>query len=376
MVEVDATTELEAIAGIPVDRLWLRPLGFMSGGAAGAAIARGIAQPLAGGPLAFSAVELLARRGEGRILSAVLALPALRAWSEARGGALAERVALLLHRLGAARPDWAGLTLDRPLLMGIVNTTPDSFSDGGDFFTASQAVAHGRALLDAGADILDIGGESTRPGAQPVSPEEELRRVEPVVRALAESGAVISIDTRHARVMEAALAGGARIVNDITALSGDAGSLAVVARAKAPVVLMHMQGEPRMMQQAPAYELASLDILEYLQERVAICTAGGIASAQIMVDPGIGFGKRSAHNLDIMARIGLFHALGCPLMLGVSRKGLIGQLDRDAPPKERVPGSLAGALFGVAQGVQLLRVHDVAATRQALMIWRAAAAGA
>jgi dihydropteroate synthase len=241
--------------------------------------------------------------------------------------------------------------------------TPDSFSDGGEFLAPADAIAQGRAMLAAGADIIDVGGESTRPHAAPVAPEIEIARVEPVLRGLAEAGAVLSIDTRHASVMAMALRSGAHIVNDVTALTGDPASLGVVAHARAAVVMMHMQGEPQTMQDDPRYRLASLDIAEYLAGRVAAARAGGIAAENIVVDPGIGFGKTRAHNLEILARIALLHGIGTGVIVGISRKSLVG-----GKLAERLPGSLAGALHAASQGVQLLRVHDVPETRQALTL--------
>jgi dihydropteroate synthase len=276
--------------------------------------------------------------------------------------------------LSAPRPPWAGLPLDRPLVMGVLNVTPDSFSDGGRWFDAESAVAHGRALLDAGADIIDIGGESTRPGAVELPAGEEIRRVEPIVRALAEVGAVVSIDTRHKAVMERAIDAGARIVNDVSALSHDPDSLAFVVERQVPVVLMHMRGEPATMQREPVYDSPLVEVLEYLEARIAACTATGLPRDRIVVDPGIGFGKLIAHNLELIAGIGAFHALGCGVMLGVSRKSMIARLSCGEPADGRLPGSLAAALCAVQQGVQILRVHDVAETRQALALWRAIAA--
>ncbi len=366
----------EALAGIAADRLWLRPAGLLSGAAAATALAEGLALPLAASGLAFPLVEMLGRWPDGGVTTALVPVAQLREWSKQGAAALAGRIDQQLERLAMPRPAWAGLALERPLLMGIVNVTPDSFSDGGEFMAADQAIRQGRALLDEGADILDVGGESTRPGATPVPAEEEVRRIEPVVRALAAVGALVSVDTRHARVMAAALAAGARIINDVSALAGEPESLAVAARSRAPVVLMHMPGDPRTMQDNPSYTLASLDVLEYLAARVDACFAAGIPRERIVVDPGIGFGKRSAHNLDIMTRLALFHALGCGVLLGLSRKGLIGHVGGGLSPKERMPGSVAGALYGVSQGVQILRVHDVAATRQAIATWQAIAAGA
>jgi dihydropteroate synthase len=334
---------------------WPRPIGLLSGAAAQAAVARGLALPLAGGPAAFAAVEFLARRG-GEAVSAIAALAEAQA-------------APLVAALTAARPPWAGFALDRPLVMGILNVTPDSFSDGGKNHMPEAAIAEGRALIEAGADIVDVGGESTRPGAAPVPLDEELRRIAPVVRGLAASGAVVSVDTRKAAAMQVALGEGARIVNDVSALADD-GAIAAVARAGAAVVLMHMQGEPATMQQAPHYTLPSLDIAEYLAARIAACEAGGIARARIAVDPGIGFGKSRAHNLEILRRLALFHALGTAVMVGVSRKSLVG-----GAVGERLPGSLSGALYALSQGAQILRVHDVAETRQAIQLWQAIAEG-
>jgi dihydropteroate synthase len=255
--------------------------------------------------------------------------------------------------------------------MGVLNVTPDSFSDGGRWYHPQDAIARGRALLEAGADIVDVGGESTRPGADPLASREEIRRVEPVVYALAKAGAVVSIDTRHAAVMAAALNAGARIVNDVSALTNDPESLPLVAQRQAPVVLMHMRGEPRMMQHDPVYDSPLVEVLEFLEARISDCVAAGIPRRHIAVDPGIGFGKLVPHNLELLAGIGAFHTLGCAVVLGVSRKSTIARLSRGEPPQERLPGSLAAALFALQQGVQILRVHDVAETRQALAVWRA-----
>jgi dihydropteroate synthase len=258
--------------------------------------------------------------------------------------------------------------------MGVLNVTPDSFSDGGQWFDAARAVAHGQALLAAGADIIDVGGESTRPGAGELYPGEEILRVEPVVRDLVESGAVVSIDTRHKAVMEAALDAGARIVNDVSALTHDAESAALIARRGASVVLMHMRGEPRTMQCDPVYDSPLIEVLEFLKLRIETCVAAGISIENLAIDPGIGFGKRVSQNLELLSGIASFHTLGCGIAVGVSRKSTIARLSKGEPPKARLPGSLAAALSAVQQGVQILRVHDVAETRQALAVWQAIAA--
>lgn len=260
--------------------------------------------------------------------------------------------------------------LDRPLVMGIVNTTPDSFSDGGDHFDRDAAIARGLEQLADGADILDIGGESTRPGSAPVPPDEERRRVVPVIEALAKAGAVVSIDTRHADTMKAALDAGASIVNDITALTGP-GSLDLVSSRGVSAVLMHMQGEPKTMQANPHYENAPQEIADYLAARIAACEAAGIAHAKLSVDPGIGFGKSVAHNAQILARIDVLRELGVAVLIGVSRKSFLGALSKGEKPKDRLPGSLAAGLAAVARGADILRVHDVAPTIQALKVWRA-----
>ncbi len=266
---------------------------------------------------------------------------------------------------------FAGLSLDKPRIFGIINVTPDSFSDGGEALAVSDALDRGRAMIAAGADVLDVGGESTRPGAAPVSAEEEIARVLPVVRALSETGARVSIDTRRAAGMKAAIEAGAKIINDITALTHDPDSLGVVVESGLPVVLMHMQGTPGTMQDNPHYDDAALDVFGYLKDRIRACEAAGMDRALIAVDPGIGFGKTVDHNLEILARLGLYSDLGCPVLLGASRKSFIGKLDGDAVPKDRLGGSLAAVLAAAAQGVRLFRVHDVAETRQALTVFHA-----
>jgi dihydropteroate synthase len=268
---------------------------------------------------------------------------------------------------------FAGLSLSRARIMGIINTTPDSFSDGGEAYDPADAIARGRLMLADGADIIDVGGESTRPGSAPISRDEELARVLPIIETLAGDGARVSIDTRHATVMAAAVEAGARIINDVTALTGDPDSLAVAAECGAHVVLMHMLGEPGTMQDDPRYEDAATEVRDYLAGRIKACEEAGMERGRIAVDPGIGFGKTLAHNLDILSRLELYDELRCPVMLGVSRKSFIAKIIGEEDPKRRIAGSLASALAGVAQGVRLLRVHDVAETRQALDVWEAIA---
>lgn len=331
---------------------------------------------LAGGPRHFGRLAVTWRENGAVVAREQLRPGELTDALAARDPGLALAGQRRLESLSAPRAPWAGLALDCPRIMAVINVTPDSFSDGGERFDAGRAAADGLAFAEAGADILDVGGESTRPGAATVPEEEELRRTIPVVKALADRRHLVSIDTRRARVMAEALAAGARIINDVTALAGDGESLAVAAGSDAGIVLMHMQGEPQTMQRDPSYHDAALDIFDYLAQRIAACEAAGIDRARLAVDPGIGFGKTVAHNLEILDQMALYHGLGCPLLLGVSRKTFIAKLSCGEAPKERLAGSLAAALAGLARGVQIFRVHDVSDTRQAIAVWDAIGAAA
>ena len=259
----------------------------------------------------------------------------------------------------------------RPLLMGIVNVTPDSFSDGGLFASTSAAIEQALRLAEQGADILDIGGESTRPYSEAVSAEEELRRVIPVIAAIArQSRTPISIDTSKAVVAAEAIRAGAEIINDVTALGGDPAMLAVARESSAGVCVMHMQGTPQTMQDNPSYGDVVAEVLEYLRRRRQELIAAGIDEARIALDPGIGFGKTHEHNITLMAHCYRFHELGSPLLVGHSRKGFIGKVIGDKQA-DRTPGTIGGALSLAAQGVQIIRVHDIAPVRQALLLFEA-----
>ncbi|MDX2224790.1 MAG: dihydropteroate synthase [Rhodospirillaceae bacterium] len=339
-------------------RTYLTPRGLCEGAVAVAAVAAGRARPLCGAARAFTLLERTRPHPDGR-----------------REAEIVPADGTAPNALSAARPAFAGLELGRARLLGVVNVTPDSFSDGGRFADTGAAVAHGLAMRDAGADILDIGGESTRPGAAPIDPDEERRRVLPVVRALAEAGALVSIDTRHAATMAAAIDAGARIVNDVTALADPAARRLVASRGVA-AILMHMQGEPRTMQADPRYVWAPGDIFDVLAARIAAAREAGIAADRIAVDPGIGFGQNDLHVAQVLDHLALFHGLGCPVVVGASRKGFIGRWSRGEPPGARLAGSVAVALHAARHGVQFLRVHDVAETRQAFAIAeRVASAG-
>ena len=313
---------------------------------------------LAGGWCWFSQVEVLERGRRGVVLPVAELDDAARA------------------RLSGGRADFGGLSLNQPRIMGILNVTPDSFSDGGLFLRPEAAVMAARRMA-AGADILDIGGESTRPGADFVAEAEEIARTAPVIAALRTGGleGPVSIDTRKAGVAAAGFAAGATILNDVTALQFDAGMAGFAAAQDCPVILMHSLADPATMQDDPQYDDVLLDVFDSLAARVAEAEAAGIARARIAIDPGIGFGKTLAHNLALLNRLSLFHDLGLPVLLGASRKRFIGTIGAEAEAAKRMPGSLAVALQGLAQGVQMIRVHDVTETRQAVSLWQAVTQG-
>jgi len=342
-------------------RLILRPTGFVDApfGHDGK-VAR-----LAGGMLWFSQVERIPVDGGPAELIAVADLERH----------LDEETSAQWAALTAPRPPLQlgerTVRLDQPQVVGILNVTPDSFSDGGRNGEGSDAAQAGFTMAEQGAAIVDVGGESTRPGASAVWEGDEIARVEPVVRALAAGGVAVSVDTRKAIVMEAALAAGARLVNDVSALTWDHRSAEVVAAAGAPVVLMHHQGTPETMQDSPSYPRGALvEVWLWLAGRLAAAEAAGIARTSVIIDPGLGFGKTVAQNLELMNGLAAFHGLGCPLLVGASRKRTIGALHNEAPADRRLAGSLAFAMKAAEQGAQLLRVHDVYDTVQALRIWR------
>jgi dihydropteroate synthase len=349
------------------EKLYLRPTGFVWGDAAVEARSQGAAVPVAGGPgccLGFQLIE--GSPGTAR-----------RRFASARdiGASTETEIRRLLGNLAAPRHDIAGVALDRTRIMGIVNVTPDSFSDGGDFHEADAAAAHALRLVEAGADFIDIGGESTRPGADAVGEAEELHRIRPVLERLGDLPAPISVDTRKASVMRAAIAGGAALINDVSALGHDRDALQTVAALGCPVVLMHAKGDPRTMQDDPTYTDVLLEVFDFLQARIEAAEAAGIPRRLLLVDPGIGFGKTIVHNLALLAGIGLFHTLGVPIVVGVSRKRFIGAIAGQTEPKLRAPGSIGAALAAASQGVQILRVHDVVETRQALDSWQSSVSG-
>ncbi|HZG46200.1 MAG TPA: dihydropteroate synthase [Allosphingosinicella sp.] len=330
----------------------------------------GLAQRLAGGLVWFSAVEIIEREGAGAA-KRLVPIAAI----EQELDRLGELGQAQWQRLTAPRaPLKVGsrtIQIDQPQVMGIVNATPDSFSDGGNFEDADAAVAAGHAMTASGAATIDVGGESTRPGAQPVFEGDEEQRVMPVVRQLAAAGTAVSVDTRKAGIAAAALQAGAGLVNDVSALTSDPRMAEVVARSDCPVVLMHHKGSPETMQHAPRYDgPVALAVYDWLEERIAAAEAAGIDRGRIIVDPGFGFGKTVQHNLELMNNLALLHGLGCPIVVGASRKRTIGALSNEAPADQRLGGSLTLALKAAEQGAQIVRVHDVFETVQALRVWR------
>jgi dihydropteroate synthase len=340
--------------------LYLRPLGLVYGPDARHAIEARRGGALGGSDfIAFTQAELIARVTGGisrRVVS----------YEEAG------RHRELLDPIERKRPGFAGIAMGWPKLMGIINVTPDSFSDGGLLAGPTEAIAHGRALAEEGADILDIGGESTRPGSDAVSVALESERVLPVIAALAGEGHCVSIDTRKAAVMTAAVKAGAAIINDVSALTYDPASLTTVADIERPVVLMHAKGDPKTMQVNPVYDDVTLDVFDMLAERIAQCEAAGIPRQRIAVDPGIGFGKTFQHNLALLGQLAIFHGLGAVLLVGLSRKAFIGALTGEKKASDRLSGSVGGGVQAALNGAQILRIHDVKATRQALAVALAA----
>ncbi|MEY8800852.1 dihydropteroate synthase [Leisingera sp. XS_AS12] len=312
------------------------------------------AMPLAGSALWFTEVEILSRNAPPRIAPAGLVPEPVR------------------RRLTARRATIAGLDVTQPQIMGILNVTPDSFSDGGRHADVDTACTAALQMVADGATIIDIGGESTRPGAAEVPEAEEILRTAPVIEAIrAQSQVPISIDTRKATVGLEALEVGANLVNDVSGFTFDPALAPLAAQASVPVCIMHAQGDPATMQEDPQYADVLLDVYDYLDAQIDRLEAIGVVREQIVIDPGIGFGKTLEHNLTLLRNLSLFHGLGCPILLGVSRKGFIGKIGEEPQAAARAPGSIAVGLAALAQGVQFLRVHDVAETVQALRLWQA-----
>jgi dihydropteroate synthase len=321
----------------------------------------------------FAAWHVSVREGD-RVRCAIVPVPEFADWIAAMPDALGAQARGQMANVARPRAVLTlgerNVRLNEPQLMGILNVTPDSFSDGGQHADAQAAIDAGFAMASAGAAIVDVGGESTRPGAAEVWEGDEIARIEPVIAALVRGGVAVSADTRKAGVMEAALAAGATIINDISALRHDSRALEVAAAASCAVVLMHAPSAGKDPHEGASFSNTLFDVFDMLAERIAVCEAAGIGRDRLIVDPGIGFGKGVADNLALTGGIALFHALGCPILFGASRKRVIGALDGEAAADARLGGSIALHYQAASQGVQMLRVHDVPETRQALRMWR------
>lgn len=329
---------------------WVRPV-----------IANGGSKLLAGGQASFDLVDVVQAKLDEHIVCR-MGVDHLLDIADDRNAS-----ARIIDNLMQPRSPFAGLPMSAPVIMGILNVTPDSFSDGGQHSVPATAALAGKAMIAAGAGIIDIGGESTRPGAAPITRNQELVRVLPPLTALKECGAVLSVDTRHAEVMKRVGPAGAAIINDVAGLRGE-GALEAAAQTGCHVVIMHMLGTPETMQNDPQYGFAPVEIYAFLEERIAVAMAAGIPHEKISVDPGFGFGKALHHNLQIVNWLAMLHGLGVPLLFGASRKSSIAKLSLGEPANQRVPGSIGLAMAAVRQGAQMLRVHDVGETAQALAV--------
>ena len=320
---------------------------------------------LAGGWTRTEQFDVVTRMADGQLLITCMSEDAIIEQAYDRN-----KAAAVFENLYNPRANFAGLKMSKPHVMGVINVTPDSFSDGGAHLAPATAIASGIAMSQAGASIIDIGGESTRPGAEAITLNQELARVLPPITGMSRQNLLISIDSRHAEVMTRACAAGAAVINDVEALRRD-GALDAAAASGVPVIIMHMQGQPENMQEEPHYDFAPVDIYQFLEERIAAAMTAGIAKSDIAVDPGFGFGKTVAQNLQILNWLSIFHGLGVPILFGASRKSTIAKLSKGEPADKRLAGSLALAMAAYRQGAQLLRVHDVAETVQALAVEQA-----
>ena len=353
---------LKRLASLPVppfsdDRTWLVPVGI-------APLTKEAEKsgflPLAGGVYGFSHLDVIIDSDNNLSITRI---PAQNLVKEANSAK--EKAEEALHKITKPRPNFASLDMKAWQIMGIINATPDSFSDGGK--DTDEALKSAHAMAKAGASIIDIGGESTRPGAKPIAHSEEEKRILPVIKPLASEGHLVSADTRHCSVMDSALKAGAKIINDVGGLR-DEGAPELIAKTKSSAIVMHMQGEPASMQASPSYQYAPTDIFDWFETRLSVLRKAGIAEDKLAIDPGFGFGKSAQHNMQIMANLALFHGLGVPLMIGVSRKSSIAQLSANEGTSDRLPGSLALTTLARQQGVQIFRSHDVAETAQALSV--------
>lgn len=356
---------------IDTDKIYVQPLGLVRG----STYCDRVFKNLASGDIYFAAVRIISRTKRG-VAEEIVSIVELDNFLKKKSKTVAKKIKTLLNNIESPRValilnNGSVIRWQKPVIQGVLNVTPDSFSDGGQYSDIELALSHVHEMISAGADIIDIGGETTKPGAQSVSIKSEQSRVLPVIKSLATLGFPLSIDSRNAEVMNDAILNGAHIINDVSALGHDLKSIEVVKKKDVPIVLMHAQGTPEIMQNNPLYDHILLDIYDYLEGRIKMCLDAGIDKNKIIVDPGIGFGKTVEHNLEILKGVAIFHGLGVPLLVGTSRKSFIGKITGEKVAKNRIFGSIAAMLLCLDQGVQIVRVHDVEEAMQAISVWNA-----
>ena len=359
-------------AKINTDKIYVQPLGLVRG----PIHCDRVFKNLTGGNIYFAAVRIISRTKQG-LEEKIVSIVDLDNFFKKKSTTVAEKIKTILNNIESPRGalmlnNGSVIGWKKPVIQGVLNVTPDSFSDGGQYSDIELARPHAHEMISAGADIIDIGGETTKPGAQSVSIKSEKDRVLPVIKNLATLNFPLSIDSRNAEVMNDAIQNGAHIINDVSALGHDLRSIGVVKREDVPIILMHAQGVPEIMQNNPQYSHILLDIYDYLESRIKMCIDAGIDKNKIIADPGIGFGKTVDHNLEILNGLSIFHGLGVPLLVGTSRKSFIGKITGEKVAENRVSGSIAAMLLCLEQGVQIVRVHDVEQATQAISVWNAA----
>ena len=359
-------------AKINTDKIYVQPLGLVRG----PIHCDRVFKNLTDGNIYFAAVRIISRTKQG-LEEKIVSIVDLDNFFKKKSSTVAEKIKTILNNIESPRGalmlnNGSVIGWKKPVIQGVLNVTPDSFSDGGQYSDIELARPHAHEMISAGADIIDIGGETTKPGAQSVSIKSEKDRVLPVIKNLATLNFPLSIDSRNAEVMNDAIQNGAHIINDVSALGHDLKSIGVVKKEDVPIILMHAQGAPEIMQNNPQYSHILLDIYDYLESRIKMCIDAGIDKNKIIADPGIGFGKTVDHNLEILNGLSIFHGLGVPLLVGTSRKSFIGKITGEKVAENRVSGSIAAMLLSLEQGVQIVRVHDVEQATQAISVWNAA----
>ena len=356
-------------AKINTDKIYVQPLGLVRG----PIHCDRVFKNLTGGNIYFAAVRIISRTKQG-LEEKIVSIVDLDNFFKKKSTTVAEKIKTILNNIESPRGalmlnNGSVIGWKKPVIQGVLNVTPDSFSDGGQYSDIELARPHAHEMISAGADIIDIGGETTKPGAQSVSIKSEKDRVLPVIKNLATLNFPLSIDSRNAEVMNDAIQNGAHIINDISALGHDLKSIGVVKKEDVPIILMHAQGAPEIMQNNPQYSHILLDIYDYLESRIKMCIDAGIDKNKIIADPGIGFGKNLKHNMNLIRSVSIFHTLGFPILLGLSRKRFIKDLSGKNDSKERLGGTVASSMYAIMQGVQVLRIHDVNELRQSIKIF-------